>query len=502
MIRDPLILALDQGTTSSRAIVYDRSGHVRAVGRAPLPLARPRPGWVECDAEAIWESQRRAAIEALGQLGGDRDRVVAVGLANQRETTILWDRRSGRALAPAVIWQCRRSEAVTAEWRRRGLEPAVRERTGLTLDPYFSASKIAWLFSADPGLRTQAEAGEVAFGTVDSFLIHRLSGGRRHVTDPTNASRTALYNPVTAKWDETLLSAFEIPPAVLPEVVPTVGPIATTEAGWFGRPLPLTAVAGDQQAALFGQGGYRTGTAKCTVGTGAFVLVGTGPTLPPLRSGLLRTVAWDLGEGLEYALEGSLLSAGETIHWLEETVGLIASAAETEALARSVADAGGVCWVPAFSGLGSPEWDPRARGLIIGLTGATTRAHLVRAALEGIACQIDDVLQAMVAATGRGLSSLRLDGGVSRNRFFAQHLADVSGLEVVRPREVEATARGAFLLAGIGAGLYQSVEALPEIEPDGTDRFLPTVGEEQRSRLRATWRRAVERARGWAEDAR
>lgn len=502
MASDPLVLALDQGTTTSRAIVYDARGRIRAVGRAPLPLVRPRPGWVECHPDAIWESQRRAAADALADLGEDGGEVVAIGLATQRETTVLWDKSDGRALAPAVIWQCRRSEDISARWRARGLEPLVRQRTGLPLDPYFSASKIAWLLESDPSLRARADAGTVAFGTVDSFLLYRLSGGRVHVTDPSNASRTALYNLGTAEWDDALLSAFDIPPAILPRIVPSIGPIATTDPVWFGRPLPVAAAVGDQQAALFGQGGFGGRIAKCTVGTGAFVLAATGRSLPPPPPGLLCTVAWDLGSGPEYAVEGSLLSAGDIIHWLQEPLGMIGSPEETEQLAASVTDTGGVYWVPAFSGLGSPDWDPRARGLIIGLSGATTRAEVVRAALEGIAFQLDAVLQAMAAATGRRLEELRLDGGVSRNRVFVQHLADVSGVEVVTSGDAEATARGAFWLAGLGSGLFRSVEDLPVAGADGIERVLPAMSGDRRAKLRATWQRAVERARGWVEDPR
>lgn len=501
----PFVMALDQGTTSSRAVLFDRLGRVAAAGQVPLPLTFPHPGWVEVDGEALWASQWQATLQCVQAArralpGFDVGQIRAIGIANQRETTMIWDRATGRLLAPAIIWQCRRSVGIAEAWRERGLESMIRERTGLNLDPYFSASKLGWLFQTYPDLRPQAEAGALAFGTVDTFLVHRLSGMKTHVTDVSNASRTALFNIQTLAWDEDLLRAMDLSPTLLPDVVDSAGLLAMTDPAWFGRAIPICAMVGDQQAALFGQRCHQPNMAKCTVGTGAFVLAHAGSAPSPTPKALIRTIAWRMGgEPVVYALEGAVFTAGALITWLKDGLKVIESAADTEQMARSVPDTGGVVLVPAFSGLGTPYWDPGARGLLIGMTSLTSRSHLVRAALESIAFQVVDVLQAMASASGASLDVLCVDGGVMNNGWVAQFMANISGVAIERPPMTEATARGAAWLAGLAAEVWPSVADLPRFDPTTIDRFEPNLAEDQRQKQYRQWQRAVARARGWVE---
>ena len=485
----PLILALDQGTTSSRALVFDGAGAVVAQAQRPFPQAFPREGWVEHDPEAIWESVVAVAREALaaGEAGGGR--VVALGLANQRETTLIWNRADGRPLHNAIVWQDRRTADRCRALEAAGALPQVRETTGLVLDPYFSATKAAWLLDATEGARPRAERGELAFGTVDSFLLWRLTGGRAHATDATNASRTSLYDLRRGDWSCDLCRLFAVPRALLPPVRDSAAEFGTTEPGLFGRALPILGLIGDQQAAALGHGAGDPGDAKCTFGTGGFLLANTGETPVASAHRLLTTVAVQLEGRRRYALEGSIFSAGATVQWLRDGLGVISEAGETEALAAALPDAGGLHLVPAFTGLGAPWWDAEARGAILGLTRATTAAHLARAALESVAFQTVDLLGA-VAQDGAPVTTLRVDGGFAANGWAMQFLADVSGLPVERPASLETTAWGAALLAGRRAGVYG--DGGPEPARAG-DHFTPGLPAEARERRLAGWRRAVAR---------
>jgi glycerol kinase len=447
---------------------------------------------VEHDPWEIWESQLLAAQEALKAAGVGAEEVLALGLTNQRETTLVWDRATGRPLYTAIVWQDRRTAPLCEAFKEKGLEPLFRERTGLLLDPYFSGTKLLWLLENVPGLREKAERGEALFGTVDTWLIWNLTGGKVHATDPTNASRTLLFR---LEWDGELLDLLKVPRAMLPEVRPSDGDFGETLPELFGASIPIRGVLGDQQAALFGQAALLAGEGKCTYGTGAFLLLNTGERAIPSRKGLLTTVAWSLGGKATYALEGSVFVAGAAVGWLKE-VGLIAESREVEALARSVEDAGGVYLVPAFTGLGAPYWDPYARGAILGLTRGTTRAHLARAALEGVAFLVADVAEAMAEEAGLPLEELRVDGGMAENDLFLQIQAALLGRAVARPRVTETTALGAAPMAGVGAGA---------LDPEGVRRawslearFLPKMPEDRRQALRRGWQRAVERALGFA----
>ena len=438
------VLALDQGTSGSTALVVDADGRVRARGYAELPQHYPRPGWVEHDPEEIWATVERAARAALDEARVSGGEVAALGITNQRETTVLWDRATGKPVHRAIVWQCRRTAPLCDRLRAEGLEPLVRARTGLVLDAYFSGTKIRWLLDEVPGLRGRAERGEVAFGTVDAWLVWKLTGGAVHVTDATNASRTLCLSLATGDWDDEMLEALGIPRAVLPAVGPSAGVVGeTVDLGWLPRGVPIAGIAGDQQAALFGQGCHRPGDAKNTYGTGCFLLLNTGDRAVTSSRGLLTTIAWRLGPRTTYALEGSVFVAGAAVQWLRDGLGLLRTAAESEALARSVGDTGGVYFVPAFVGLGAPYWDMYARGTIVGLTRGTTTAHLVRAALEAIAYQSRDVLEAMTADAGLTVPALRVDGGAAANDFLCQFQADILGLPVVRPAVIETTALGA-----------------------------------------------------------
>lgn len=485
------ILALDQGTTSSRALVIHQDGRILAQAQHEFPQSFPQPGWVEHDPLDLWATTLRAGQEAVAAAG---ERPVAIGITNQRETVVLWNRRTLEPVGPAVVWQDRRTSDRCLALKEAGAEPMVRRRTGLVLDPYFSATKIEWLLR-DPALRRRAEAGEIAFGTVDSWLIARLTGGT-HATDPTNASRTLLYGLGAGDWDAELLALFNVPREVLPEVRASSGHFGDSLPEHFGSALPIMGVAGDQQAALFGQGCAAPGAAKNTYGTGAFLLLYTGEAPPDPPPGLLATAACDPRGAIGYALEGSVFIAGAVVQWLRDGLGIVASAAESESLARSVEDTGGVYFVPAFVGLGSPYWEPEARGTITGLTRGTSRAHLVRAALESMAHSSRDLLHAMVTGAGTPLPRLRVDGGATANDWLMQFQADLLGVPVERPDCVETTALGAAALAGLGAGVWPSLDAF--VAGRRFTLFEPRADPARRRAWEEGWRRAVGAALHWA----
>jgi len=491
-----LLLALDQGTTSSRAILFDRRGTPVASAQREFRQHFPQPGWVEHDADEIWATQRATIAEVLARARLPVEAIHAIGITNQRETTLLWDRASGRPVAPAIVWQDRRTAPLCARLKAEGHEPFVRERTGLVLDPYFSATKIAWLLEHVPGARARAERGELAFGTIDSWLVWQLTGGALHVTDPSNASRTLLYDLRRSGWSDELLALFGVPRALLPEVVPSSGPIG--EALLEGRPVPLAGIAGDQQAALFGQACFTPGMAKNTYGTGCFMLMNTGDRPQASAAGLLTTAAWSraTAAGLErrFALEGSVFVAGAVVQWLRDGLGLIERADQVEALADSVPDAGGVHLVPAFTGLGAPWWDPDARGALLGLTRGATRAHVARAALEAIAFQSADLLVAMQRDAAEPLTELRVDGGASANGLLMQFQADLLGVPVIRPKVLETTALGAASLAGVATGFWDSPDDLAR-HWQLDRRFEPRMSRDEAAARLAGWHDAVERVR-------
>ncbi len=490
------VLALDQGTTSSRSILFDHAGAIVAVAQRELSQHFPQPGWVEHDAEEIWDAQRATVTEVLERANASARDLAAVGITNQRETTVLWDRRSGKPLGRAIVWQDRRTADRCAELRARGLEPEVARRTGLLLDPYFSGTKLAWMLENLAGARERAERGELAFGTIDSWLAWNLSEGRDHVTDPTNASRTLLYDLQSGDWSEPMLAMLGIPRACLPRIVPSSSPGFTISIS--GHDVPLSGIAGDQQSALFGQGCFAPGMAKNTYGTGCFMLMNTGTEPLASHNRLLTTVGWQRSnEARHYALEGSVFVGGAVVQWLRDGLGLIAHAADVEALAASVPDNGGVFFVPAFTGLGSPHWDPHARGTIVGLSRGTTRGHVARAALESIAFQSAELLSAMQQDARQPLRELRVDGGATANVLLMQFQADILGVPVVRPAITETTALGAAYLAGLGVGFWKSEEEIARNERPGR-RFEPQLAGHVAGSLRAEWARAVERAKGWA----
>ncbi|HKO48930.1 MAG TPA: glycerol kinase GlpK [Polyangiaceae bacterium] len=493
------ILAIDQGTTGTTALVMGLDG--ATLGRKNCEFAQhfPKPGWVEHEPEDIWRSVISAvsgALQVAGLSGGD---IAAIGLTNQRETTLLWDRQTGQAVQRAIVWQDRRTASRCAELKASGHEARVREVTGLVLDPYFSGTKLTWLLDQLPGARAAADAGKLAFGTVDSFLVWRLAGGADarapHITDVTNASRTLLMDLESRTWSDEMCGLLEIPAGVLPEIVPSAQRVATTR-GVPGLPdgIPITGIAGDQHAALFGQACFQPGDAKCTYGTGAFLLLNTGPRPVASRSGLLSTLAWQIGHEPVYALEGSTFIAGAAVQWLRDGLGMISSAEEIEALARSVPSSDGVAFVPALAGLGAPYWDPDARGLITGITRGTTRAHLARATLEAIAFQVHDVISAMSSDLGQPVTRMRVDGGASANNLLLQMQSDIGALTVERPTELESTARGAAMLAGLGAGLFSSPEEAARMIRVG-QAFTPELDSDARNEALARWSDAVCRAR-------
>jgi len=490
------VLALDQGTTSSRSLVFDAAG--RIVGQAQREFSQhfPRPGWVEHDAREIFDSQRATMIEALRAARAAPRDIIAVGITNQRETTVLWDRRSGEPVAPAIVWQDRRTAAACDTLRAAGVEPEISARTGLLLDPYFSGTKLAWLLENIPGARARAESGELAFGTIDSWLLFKLTGGR-HLTDATNASRTLLFNLATGDWDDRLLEIFGIPRACLPGIVDSCLPRAQAiDIGLDGVQLPVHGIAGDQQAALFGQACFTPGMAKNTYGTGCFALLNIGTRPRASNHRLLTTVAWRHGV-CQFALEGGVFMGGATVQWLRDGLGIIERSEEVEALAASVPDTGDVFLVPAFAGLGAPHWDAAARGTIVGLTRGTQRAHLARAALEAIAFQTADLIDAMQRDAGRALTELRVDGGAARNDLLMQFQADLLGVPVLRPTNTETTAFGAAALAGLGAGLWQSEAELAGLW-SLEKRFEPRMPRAEAGARRARWALALAHSRGWA----
>ncbi len=493
------VLALDQGTTSSRALLFDRAGRIVASEQEEFQQHFPKPGWVEHDPVEIWESQLRVARATLAQAKVGPADVAAIGITNQRETTVVWDRRTGEPIHRAIVWQSRQSSGICERLRAEGLEEEIRARTGLLIDSYFSGTKIRFILDAVEGAQSRAEAGELCFGTIDTWLLYRLTKGRVFATEPSNASRTLLYNIEQGGWDPVLLEALGVPETMLPEVRDSSGIFGETDAEWLGAPIPVAGVAGDQQSALFGHGCLSPGRAKNTYGTGCFLLMHTGEEAPRSTAGLVTTVAWGREGRLEYALEGSIFVAGSAVQWLRDGLGFVEHAAETDALARSVPDSDGVYVVPAFVGLGAPYWDEAARGTIVGMTRGTSRAHLTRATLESIAFQTRDVTDAMRSDSGIDPQVLRVDGGACENDFLMQFQADVLGVAVERPPELEMTATGAALLAGLGVGFWTSHDDL-DAGGSGT-LFEPRMSADEREARYRGWQRAVERSRGWAQDA-
>ena len=488
------LLALDQGTSSSRSIVFDAHGHIVAQAQQELPQIYPQPGWVEHDPMLIWRTQLATARQALAQAGIAARDVRALGITNQRETTVLWNRKTGEPVHHAIVWQDRRAEPACAQLRAQGHADAIQAKTGLLIDAYFSGTKLQWLLDHVPRARDAAEAGELAFGTVDSWLIWQLTGGKRHVTDVSNASRTMLFNVHTNQWDDELLQLLRIPRALMPEVLPSASDFGATDAALLGGPIAIGGVAGDQQSALFGQACFTAGMAKNTYGTGCFMLMHTGQTFQTSRNGLLTTSAAQPGQQPEFALEGSVFVGGAVVQWLRDGLRAIDSSGEVQALAESVPDSGGVMMVPAFTGLGAPYWKPDARGTITGLTRGTTIAHIARAALESIAYQSAALLLAMsrdaVAAGGAPVSELRVDGGACVNDLLMQFQADLLGIPVVRPAVIETTALGAAYLAGLSSGVYASTDELSHLWR-ADRRFVPTLGNGRAQVLMANWEHAV-----------
>ena len=492
------IMALDAGTTSNRCILFDQEGRVRAAAQKEFPQIFPRPGWVEHDAREIWATQLGVAVEAMGKIGATAADIAAIGITNQRETTVVWDRATGEPVYNAIVWQCRRTSAYCDELKARGYAEAIRRKTGLVVDAYFSGPKIRWILDNVPGARRRAEAGELLFGTVETWLIWLLTGGRVHVTDYSNASRTMLFNINTLDWDEELLDLMDIPRSMLPTPVPSSQVYGETDPGFFGRSIPIAGAAGDQQAALFGQACFTPGQAKNTYGTGCFLLMNTGDKPVFSSSGLVTTVAWGLGSRVSYALEGSIFVAGAAIQWLRDEMRLIDSAADSEYHAGKVDDTAGCYVVPAFTGLGAPYWDQYARGAIVGLTRGVNKNHIIRATLESIAYQVSDVLEAMRADSGIALTSLKVDGGASSNNVLMQLQADILQVTVHRPVCVETTALGAAYLAGLAVDYWSSQEEIARNW--AVDRtFLPAITTQERDKKLQGWKRAVTRAFDWEE---
>lgn len=490
------IVALDQGTTSSRAVVFDAQARVIASHSIEFPQLYPQPGWVEHRPEDILHSQIEALKLAVEKAGIDVADISAIGIANQRETTLLWERATGKPLLNAIVWQCRRTAPLVERLKSDGLGNLLRDRTGLVPDAYFSGTKLQWMLDAVDGARARAARGELCFGTVDSFLVWNLSANHAHVTDATNAARTMLYNIHDQAWDPLLLRAMDIPAELLPQVVDSSQVVGMLNAAILGREIPIASLAGDQHAALFGQGCFEPGMCKNTYGTGCFVLMNTGDTAVKSRNNLISTIAWQIDGKPSYALEGSVFVAGAAVQWLRDELQIVKTAAETETLAASLPDNGNVYFVPAFTGLGAPYWDMYSRGTLVGLTRGAGRAHIVRAALESIAYQSADVISAMSADSGIRSSVLRVDGGASANRFLMQFQADILGITVLRPQILETTAMGAAMLAGRAVGMWSDTELanLQSIEHS----FTPAMNEETRSRLLRHWQRAVKRSREWA----
>lgn len=485
------IMSLDAGTTSNRCIIFNHEGQIRASAQQEFPQYYPHPGWVEHNANEIWNTQLAVIRQAMEQGKISAAEIAAIGITNQRETTIVWDKSTGEPICPAIVWQCRRTAEYCDELRRRGFANIIRRKTGLVLDAYFSATKLKWILDSIPGARDKAESGLLLFGTVDSWLIWKLTGGKVHATDYSNASRTMLFDIHRLCWDEELLTLMGIPAAMLPEVRPTSGVFGETDPSLLGAAVPIAGAAGDQQAALFGQSCFNPGDAKNTYGTGCFLLLNTGTQPVDSTNGLITTIAWGIDGQITYALEGSIFTAGAAVQWLRDELGLISSASETEALARAVPDTNGCYVVPAFTGLGAPYWDAYARGTICGLTRGVSKNHIVRATLESIAYQVCDVAAAMSADANLPFSGLRADGGASANDFLMQAQADLLDIPVLRPDSVESTALGAAYLAGLGVGFWRSRESLC---PAGLTAFTPAITPEERQDRLSGWRLAVKRA--------
>ena len=493
----PYVLALDQGTTSSRSILFDAEANVVATSQKEFRQYFPKPGWVEHDAEEIWSSQLETLQAVVQEAAVDPADITAIGITNQRETTVAWDASTGKAVCPAIVWQDRRTAPFCQELKRDGHADAILEKTGLVIDAYFSASKIRWMIENVPEVKTLALNGNLRVGTIDSWLLYRLTAGKVHATDMSNASRTMLFNINRCQWDESLLELFGIPSECLPEVIDSSGFLGETDPGVLGKPVQICGIAGDQQAALFGQLCHSPGMLKNTYGTGCFLLEHIGDQPRIAHGGVLTTVAWSIDGNVEYAMEGSVFIAGAALQWLRDGLGLIETAEETETLARELSDNDGVYFVPALAGLGTPHWDMSARGIITGLTRGTRREHLVRAALEAIAYQTKDIVRVMTEVTGTDALELRADGGASRNDFLMQFQADILGVPVVRPANTESTALGATFLAGIGAGLWQKEQLASLVSAD--KRFQPQMSQPDRNKLYQKWLDAVERSKNWAD---
>ena len=492
------IMALDSGTTSNRCILFDREGRICSVAQKEFTQHFPQPGWVEHDADEIFSTQLEVAQQALRNIGAMAGDIAAIGITNQRETTIVWNKYTGRPISNAIVWQCRRTAAYCDELRAGGLVETIRNKTGLVIDPYFSGTKIRWLLENVPGAREQAENGELLFGTVETWLIWKLTGGAVHVTDYSNASRTMLFNINTLQWDEEILHKMGIPASMLPKVVQSSEVYGYTDPAFFGAPIPVAGAAGDQQAALFGQICFAPGEAKCTYGTGAFLLMNTGEKPIFSNNGLVTTIAWGLDGKISYALEGSIFVAGAAIQWLRDELRFIESAADSEYMAKKVPDTNGCYVVPAFTGLGAPYWDAYARGAVLGITRGVNKNHIIRATLDSIAYQTQDVLKAMEADADMELSALKVDGGAAANNYLMQSQADISNAPVLRPKCVETTAMGAAYLAGLAVGYWENQQQI--CQNWSVDRtFMPEISEADRKKRIAGWEKAVTCARGWAK---
>ena len=491
------IMALDSGTTSNRCILFDKSGTVCSLAQKEFTQIFPQPGWVEHDADEIFSTQLEVARLALQNIGATAADVAAIGITNQRETTILWNRKTGRPIHNAIVWQCRRTAPYCDQLTAEGWVDTIREKTGLVIDPYFSGTKIRWMLENVPGARQLAEQGDLLFGTVETWLIWKLTSGKVHVTDYSNASRTMLFNINTLTWDEEILAKLDIPASILPTPVPSSSIYGEADAVWLGAPVTISGAAGDQQAALFGQACYNTGDSKCTYGTGSFLLMNTGDHPIFSKNGLVTTIAWGLGDKVTYALEGSIFIAGAAIQWLRDELKFIDSAADSEYMAKKVSDTNGCYVVPAFTGLGAPYWDAYARGAIVGLTRGTNKNHIIRATLDSIAYQTNDVLSAMEADAGVSLGTLKVDGGAAANSYLLQSQADISGAPVLRPRCVETTATGAAYLAGLAVGYWKDLD---DIRSNwAVDReFFPVITPDQRTERISGWKKAVATTKGWS----
>jgi glycerol kinase len=497
---DGYILAIDQGTTGTKVLIFDHEANIKARAYSEFTQHYPKPGWVEHDAEEIWTVSHKLITEALATAKIQAAEIKAIGITNQRETSVLWDRSTGRPVSKAIVWQDRRTAGICDDLKAQGLEEVFKRKTGLVVDAYFSGTKVKWLLDNTEGLRRRAENGLIAFGTIDSWLVWKLTAGGTHITDYSNASRTLMYNIQDLCWDKELLDILSVPEAVLPQVKPSAYVYGYTDpASFFGESIPVAGIAGDQQAALFGQACYGEGLAKNTYGTGSFILLNTGREAVTSSEGLLTTIAWGIGDELvEYALEGAIFITGASIQWLRDGLGIIESAAETESLANSLASNDGVYFVPALVGLGAPHWDAYARGTITGITRGTTRAHLVRAALESMCYQTRDVVEAMERASGIKLKEIRADGGAVSNNFLMQFQADILGVPVEVPLVTETTSLGAAYLAGLAVGFWKSREEL-DAKWKAARRYEPRMSESERTRLHGRWLRAVERAKDWEE---